>query len=129
MTDKLTPREPTCERVSEILRDALGGREPRYRTPDGHIRWGVVENDMHTAICIMHDAAPAVKCRCGAPVDHTGDCRTPETAVPSRADALLRELVDTYLMFIGVDFTSEDEMRFDDALTAARAYLAEKDVP
>ena len=38
------------QEVSLILGGALSGRTEKYRTPDGYVRWGVVEDDIHKAI-------------------------------------------------------------------------------
>lgn len=38
------------QQVSHILSEALSGRNLRYRTEDGFIRWGRVESDIHEKI-------------------------------------------------------------------------------
>ena len=38
------------KKVSGILIGAVNGYEPKYRTEDGFIRWGLVEKDIHDAI-------------------------------------------------------------------------------
>jgi len=36
--------------IAGILMDAIGGTRGKYRTPEGFIRWGVVEGDMNETI-------------------------------------------------------------------------------
>ena len=36
--------------IAGILMDAIGGTKEKYRTPEGFIRWGVVEGDMNETI-------------------------------------------------------------------------------
>ena len=36
--------------IAGILMDVIGGTKEKYRTPDGFIRWGVVEGDMNETI-------------------------------------------------------------------------------
>ena len=36
--------------VSRIMREALSGRNQKYRTEDDYIKWGLVEKDIHKAI-------------------------------------------------------------------------------
>lgn len=36
--------------ISGILMDAIGGHKGKYRTPEGFIRWGVVEGDINETI-------------------------------------------------------------------------------
>ena len=37
-------------KISGILMDAIGGHKEKYRTPEGFIRWGVVEGDINETI-------------------------------------------------------------------------------
>lgn len=41
--------EDINRRISLILLAALSGSEPKYRTIDNFVRWGLVEEDMHKA--------------------------------------------------------------------------------
>ncbi len=36
--------------ISEILHSALNGSDPRYRYAGQHIRWGLVEKDIHAVV-------------------------------------------------------------------------------
>ena len=42
--------ESINKKISRILLDAIGGHEKKYRTEDGFIKWGEVENEMHDAV-------------------------------------------------------------------------------
>ena len=38
------------EDISQILQSTLDGSEPKYRTKERFIRWGLVEQDIHTTV-------------------------------------------------------------------------------
>ena len=46
--------------ISAVLLTTLQGTEQKYRTPDGFIRWGLVEADIH-AVVMRHLTTDASK--------------------------------------------------------------------
>jgi len=42
--------EAIKKKINEVLRAALSGSDPKYRTNEGFIRWGLVERDMRDAV-------------------------------------------------------------------------------